>query len=137
MADCCAAEASKRASCPDCGQTSLAIGLPTLLLHLQQPWDYADSTYQHYFCAQHDCPVVYFNQAGGRILQQQLRTRVGQKSTAPERTLCYCYGISYAQAASDPALKAFVRAQTAAQHCACDSRNPSGRCCLKGFPKQP
>jgi len=35
---------------------------------------------------------------------------------------------------SDKRLKDFVVEQTKADVCACDIRNPSGRCCLKDFP---
>ena len=31
--------------------------------------------------------------------------------------------------------KEFVMAQTKAQNCACEIRNPSGKCCLVDFPK--
>ncbi|MCK5920792.1 MAG: hypothetical protein KAG66_07615, partial [Methylococcales bacterium] len=49
--------------------------------------------------------------------------------------LCYCYGVTCQQALNNPDAKAFVLAQTKLKNCACDTRNPSGRCCLKDFSK--
>jgi hypothetical protein len=57
------------------------------------------------------------------------------KETDGDVLLCYCFGVSRADAACDPALRDFVVAATRDGQCACDTRNPSGRCCLKDLPK--
>jgi hypothetical protein len=49
--------------------------------------------------------------------------------------LCYCFGVTKADARSDPGIKKFVMAQTKLGLCACEMRNPSGRCCLPDFPR--
>ena len=48
--------------------------------------------------------------------------------------LCYCFGVSRADFDRNPGTKDFVTAQTKAGLCACETSNPSGRCCLKDFP---
>jgi len=40
-----------------------------------------------------------------------------------------------AVALADPGIRDFVVAQTRLGLCACDTRNPSGRCCLIDFPR--
>jgi len=53
--------------------------------------------------------------------------------------LCHCFDIAestYRNALADgtaEATKAFVVQQTKDGLCACESRNPSGRCCLASF----
>lgn len=80
------------------------------------------------------CEIVYFGEDGSRILQAQLRTRVGSKQASGDALLCYCYGVTVDDARNDPAARDFVIAETRLGQCACETRNPSGRCCLKDFP---
>ncbi|MDQ6957466.1 MAG: hypothetical protein Q9M21_09760, partial [Mariprofundaceae bacterium] len=53
--------------------------------------------------------------------------------------LCHCFDISQSdyskalQSKESGAMKAFVIQQTKDKLCACESRNPSGRCCLADF----
>ncbi len=78
---------------------------------------------------------MYFGDDDSIILRSQLRTRVGVKGDAGDDLICYCYGLSKEDFQRNPTTKAFVIAQTKAGMCSCDTRNPSGRCCLKDFPK--
>lgn len=133
MSDCCRFASTSKAPCPRCGQPGLAVTTTTLLTQLRQPWNYPGRDQQHWFCSQRDCTLVYFSDSGQQLEQSQLRQAIGQKSGLPQRTLCYCYNISAEQADQDPSLKQFVIEQTTAKACACESRNPSGRCCLKDF----
>jgi len=64
-----------------------------------------------------------------------MRTPVGVKEASADTLLCYCFGVSKQDFQTDPATREFVVAQTKAGLCSCDTRNPSGRCCLKDFPK--
>ena len=53
--------------------------------------------------------------------------------------LCHCFDVSESdyrtalQHGSSEAIKAFVVQQTKDKLCACESRNPAGRCCLASF----
>ncbi len=55
--------------------------------------------------------------------------------------LCYCFDIpeeDYREAMRNETgeeIRAFVVRQTAGKRCACDIRNPSGRCCLADFQR--
>lgn len=87
----------------------------------------------YWFCGATGCEVVYFGADGATYSVSELRVEVGQKRRSGDAPLCYCYDISYVEAESDPALKRFVIEQTEQKLCSCDSRNPSGRCCLGDF----
>lgn len=138
MSSCCSSaphQTGKRTLlCPACGQKGSPIPWHILLLHLRAPWQWTDSAEQFGFCANPACDTVYFGETGAHIVLADVRTEIGVKSTSPEATLCYCYGINYGQA-SDPSLRQFVIEQTRRGQCACEARNPSGRCCLADFPK--
>ena len=105
----------------------------TILHHLKSPWETQVKEQAFYFCDAPDCATAYFGLEGSTISKQDLRTKMAVKGDA-DGLMCFCYGVSQADAV-DPAAKAFVMSQTKAKNCACDRRNPSGRCCLKYFPK--
>ena len=127
--------APRKRACPGDGQLSTEVPNSTLLHHLQAPWAQEIKPLKYYFCDSPDCEVVYFAEDDSRFTLQQLRGPVGQKQSDASRLLCYCFGVTEAAYLNNPAIKEFVVAQTKAGTCACDSRNPSGRCCLKDFPK--
>lgn len=120
--------------CPVNGQRYSNVKLKTMLHHLVAPWDMKLEEQGYYFCTDPDCDVVYFGQDNSTFGEAQLRTIVWQKSHSEDSDICYCFGVSQMLARSDPAVKRFVIEQTQASRCACEVRNPSGRCCLKDFP---
>ena len=64
-----------------------------------------------------------------------LSTVVGCKQQSGSAMLCYSYGVTRADTQAVPQIRAFVVEQTPQQLCACETRNPSGRCCLADFPR--
>jgi hypothetical protein len=95
---------------------------------------------QYYFCDSPLCDVVYFGEDGSVYTIDDLRGAIGQKQTPQnaahnEKVICYCFDVTLADAENDPAAKAFVIQQTKDGGCSCETSNPSGRCCLKDFPK--
>ena len=79
--------------------------------------------------------MVYFGLDGSVINKSELRIKVGVKEKTNDAQICYCFGVSKALAIQNSDIKAYVIQQTKEKNCACDIRNPSGRCCLKDFPK--
>ena len=140
MSDCCSlkkqvAQHPKRHVCPKNGKQYLEVPYGTVLHHAKTPWKLAPKEQAYYFCDDPNCDVVYFGSDDSAIRKDQLRTKVGVKETSDEVLICYCFGVSKSQAKSDKQAKAFVIAQTKRSLCSCTSFNPSGRCCLKDFPK--
>lgn len=126
----------KKASCPVNGKEYGSVGVKTILHHLAEPWSESLKGQSYYYCTDVNCDVVYFGQDQSVILMSALRTKVGLKDASPERSVCYCFGVSYAVAENDKRVKVFVTEMTKQSLCSCETSNPSGRCCLKDFPKQ-
>ena len=80
-------------------------------------------------------PLVGFCVAEGikAHLNSELRSAI--KEYNEDRLICYCYGVTMKQASTNSNIKPFVIQETKEDSCACETRNPSGRCCLKNFPK--
>jgi len=107
-----------------------------MLHHIQSPLNQQIVDDDYVFCANRSCDIGYFSTSDS-IAKAQLRAfHAGQQAM-----LCYCFDISeavYRAALGDgtaAAIKAFVVAQTKEGLCACESRNPSGRCCLAAFKR--
>ncbi len=143
MSDCCSTNnsatgtttRSSRHRCPVHGQSCPPVSRTTVLHHLRQPWQVTLTEQLYYFCDDPECAVVYFGADDSTIRQDAVRTTVGAKSQDDEALLCYCFGVSRAEARDHQAAKDFVVEQTRLGACACETRNPSGRCCLKDFPR--
>lgn len=140
MSNCCATEKEttqppKRYACPNNGKQYPEVPYATVLHHVREPWKKVPKQQTYYYCDDPDCDVVYFGLDNSTILKHQLRTKVGIKETSDDALICYCFDVSKAHARTDNHAKAFVIAQTKGSTCDCATRNPSGRCCLKDFPK--
>lgn len=137
MSDCCTPgrnPASRKRACPNSGHLCAPVPPSTVLHHVRSPWRLQLQEQTFYFCEDPACDVVYFGDDGATIGSAELRTRVGIKSRSSDASLCYCFGVTYGDAQADPRCETFVREQTRRSACACSTRNPSGRCCLKDFP---
>lgn len=139
MSDCCSSSCDGKGSpprkftCPINHEDYISVSKKTILHHIKSPWDYNFSEEQYYFCDDPDCEAVYFGLEGSVIKQSELRTRVGIKEKSEDSFICYCFGVSRIMAKNNSEIKSYVTQQTKEKNCACDTRNPSGRCCLKDF----
>jgi hypothetical protein len=122
--------------CPDCERLSRRVSATTISHHLIAPWQWLEEEKNHYFCEAPDCDVVYFSEDGWTAACKDVRTTIGLKNPSDgEALICYCFGVGNDEAAANPEVKTYVINKTKAQACACETRNPAGRCCLKDFPK--
>jgi len=138
MTDCCptSGKPPRKYRCPVNGSEYASVASKTILHHINRTWERNLSGKAYYFCSDSDCDVVYFGQDDSVILKNELRTKIGAKETTPDRTVCYCFGVSYATALENKTIVEFVKDKTKQALCSCETSNPSGRCCLKDFPKQ-
>ena len=89
----------------------------------------------HRFCPTRSCPVVYFGE-GEAFDREEVAVPVFHKEPAGDRTVCYCFAISEADLRREVAETGRSTAtQRITEHvragrCACEVRNPQGRCCL-------
>jgi hypothetical protein len=139
MNDCCSSICDSthqnKHRCPINGRDYSEVSLRTITHHIKESWHWQPSAKRYYFCDDPVCAVVYFGDDGSTILKSQLLTRVGVKELSDDSLLCYCFAVTKGDFRTDPTTKDFVLAQTKAGQCSCDTSNPSGRCCLKDFPK--
>jgi hypothetical protein len=138
VSNCCTTSTTEPSGgrCPQSGSIGVAVDLLTVKALLTEralarlePADYR-------FCADARCDVVYFSAAGATFETDDLRVPVWQKRQPGDRMVCYCFGESEStiRAEIDTTGRSTaierVRTHIAADRCACELRNPRGRCCL-------
>ena len=121
--------------CPSNGKAYKSVKRKTLLHHILKPWLKKITQQRYYFCTDPACDVVYFGEDNSAFHIDKLRTTIWQKSSDKNAAICYCFGVTKALAKLDKNIKDFVTKQTKESNCSCETSNPSGRCCLKDFPK--
>lgn len=140
MADCCSSSDCKtthpnKRRCPANGVECTEVSTRTIAHHIKHSWQWHDKGRHYYFCDDPNCDVVYFGDDDSVILKSQLRTKVGVKEATDDALICYCFGVTEADALNDSGIRDFVMTETKLGHCSCVTSNPSGRCCLKDFPR--
>jgi hypothetical protein len=79
---------------------------------------------------------VYYTGGGVVLFQSDVRVRANAKDNGPDVPLCYCFGHTRASIAAEIVARgrsvasAAIAREIKAGHCACEVKNPSGRCCL-------
>jgi hypothetical protein len=141
MTQCCATNdrLPPKATCPVNGQRYAQVRRRTVLHQVRQPWRRALTATHYYFCDDPSCEVVYFGDNQQIFLQHDVRQTVSQKSTAPDKPVCYCFDIRLTDLQTEGdkiRLKTFVTEQTRSSACDCEIRNPVGKCCLRDFPNK-
>lgn len=138
MNDCCKVpEPSADDRCRRCGEKGRSVLRETMesLLNPEALERLADVSY--HFDRTPQCDVVYFsNETGSYFHKDDLAVRVGFKETEPPVPLCYCFGHT-AESVRDEivatgrsTVSERITAEVQAGNCACEVKNPSGRCCL-------
>ena len=133
---CCHPIEEDQSICPQCGQSAKTVPVITLetLLKLEVKAT-LQSLEGFHFCKTPTCGVVYF--CGDVLLwEDDLTIPVGIKEGTVPTTLCYCFGWTKEQIVEELKSKGEtsaiddIKAKMKDPGCACDIRNPSGRCCL-------
>lgn len=140
MSDCCSTACNKNSypkkhTCPGNKRQYGQVLVKTIKHHIKAPWLWQEKDQGYYFCSDPDCSVVYFGQDNSVIERSSVRTEVGVKEKSENALICYCFGITKAEAKKNPVIGQFVVEETKRKQCACEARNPSGKCCLSDFPR--
>ena len=123
--------------CPKCDTSCKNVVIRTLYHQVRFPENQDIAPESYYYCPHKNCSVGYFTLTGLIIPKQHLRT----VADIEYNKLCYCFDIDVAQYMSAledksaEAIKSFVIQLTKSGDCGCETRNPSGRCCLADFKK--
>lgn len=147
MSDCCSVNAKNRtapdvAACPVNGARSKQVNTLTVK-SLVRTLPLARTNTQYYFCDAPDCDVVYFpfDPEAPTFRRQDLLVRVGAKEKADPVPVCYCFGFTRQDIENEIAqtgrstVADRITAEVKAGHCACEVKNPSGKCCLGNVTK--
>ncbi len=91
----------------------------------------------YYFDRTPDCDVVYFSNKGDSYFTKDALTlRIGIKESEPPIPICYCFGHTMESAREEhlatgrSTVAERITAEVQGDGCACDVKNPSGKCCL-------
>lgn len=138
MKNCCSKQnCSATKGCPQCGKISKSVELQTVVHQVKFPDVLSIVEDDYYFCDEQSCALVYFSASNKQIYKQQISVF----DSARAAKLCYCFDVDkevYIQALANNSaaeIKQFVVQKTQASLCACEIKNPSGRCCLADFKK--
>lgn len=142
MSECCSVN-EKTAStpavmtCPVSGRRSKQVDILTVKSLVRRLRLEMANT-QYYFCDSPDCELVYFplNPEAPSFLRGDLIVRVGAKETDDSLPVCYCFGFSRQdiwdeiRSTGKSTVAQQITAEVEAGRCACEVKNPSGKCCL-------
>jgi hypothetical protein len=125
------------AACRECGTVGSRVERRTLA-HMLLPDRFERAGERKYrFCELVKCETVYYSTDGEVVFTgSDLRQRVGIKAGAdPSAPVCYCFGFSVGDLEAETrsgttTIPDRIRELVRARICACEVRNPSGRCCL-------
>ncbi|MCL4523224.1 MAG: (2Fe-2S)-binding protein [Acidobacteria bacterium] len=124
-------------ACPVSGKRSKQVDLLTVRSLLRQlPLEMPSTAY--YFCDDPTCDAVYFpsNPEAPIFRRSDLLVRVGTKETEDPIPVCYCFGFTRQDIWDEirqtgrSTVGERITAEVKAGNCACEVRNPSGKCCL-------
>lgn len=123
--------------CRSCGCASRQVTRKTVLLMLKPELLDRVGEAEYRFCSDPECHVVYFAEEQGLMFTtDDLRVRVGLKERQDPIPLCYCFGFKEADVREEitltgqSAIPQRIAALIKQGLCACETRNPSGSCCL-------
>ena len=127
-----------RPACSTNQQTGPELDTQTVKALLGVPLTAVSAAEPYRFCPAPDCPTVYYRADGQQVFgEADLRERVYQKhADDPTSVICYCFGFTVGAIRAEVARagRSAIRGQIVAgihnEQCACDIRNPQGRCCL-------
>ncbi len=123
--------------CSSCNGQSRPVSRKTVLLMLKPELLERAMHGNYSFCSAGDCSTVYFeDKSGEQFTVNDLRIRVGLKVNDDPIPLCYCFGFDESHirdeisTTGETTIPARISSLIREGLCACDSRNPSGMCCL-------
>lgn len=140
MSDCCATNQTHWPATMDCavsGTRSKQVELLTVR-SLVRRLPMAMPSTAYYLCEAPSCDVVYFpsNSEAPIFHRSDLLVRVGVKETEDPLPVCYCFGFTRQdiwdeiRQTGKSTVARQITAEVKAGNCACEVKNPSGKCCL-------
>ena len=123
--------------CRTCEGQSHPVSRKTVLLMLKPELIEQAMAGMYSFCSASRCPVVYFEERGSQVFtNDDLRVSVGVKASEDPIALCYCFGFDESHIRDEigrtgnTTIPERITRLIREGFCACETRNPSGACCL-------
>lgn len=119
--------------CPRCDRRGPAVDRQTVVAVTRGP---VAPTQEYWLCRHLGCSIVYHGDQGATCSVDDLHVVPGFKVSGPEGIVCYCFLHSRGEIEADPrtgsatTVAQRITAEIKAGNCACEVRNPEGRCCL-------
>lgn len=140
--DCCSENAKIETApavmaCPVSGGRSKQVDMLTVKSLVRKlPLEMPNT--QYYFCDSSDCEVVYFplDSEAPSFRRGDLMVQVGAKEIEDPLPVCYCFGFTRQDIWDEISVTGKstvadrITAEVEAGRCACEVKNPSGKCCL-------
>ena len=129
----------KPGACPACGTKGQAVQVLTVKSLVREHARVSPKA-SYMFCRSPECDVVYFS-ADGIFRKPDVKVRVGLKEKEGPIPLCYCFDYTLEHVQRDLAERGGtdvpdrIKAEINAGFCACEVKNPSGKCCLGNVTK--
>jgi hypothetical protein len=132
---CCgpSSETPDRAICPADSSIGEPVKRLTVAAQIQGP---VPPKQDFWLCRSPDCRVIYFGSEGTTVTIDQVHEIPGFKEGG-RGLACYCFGhheseiVEEVRASGTSSTVASVEDEVKAGNCACEVRNPSGKCCLR------
>jgi hypothetical protein len=127
------------AVCPGCGRKGQAVSVLTVK-SLVRTHTRVSPRADYKFCRSPECDVVYFS-TDAVFRKPDVKIRVGLKERQDPIPLCYCFDYTREDVRRDidglgqTDIPLKIKAETNAGFCACQVKNPSGKCCLGEMTK--
>jgi len=125
------------AACPESATDSKKIQHRTIEHLVKQDLVERILDSQYYYCADADCPVVYFSPDGAsKFTIDELQLAVFEKDSGKNVNVCYCYDWTRGRIEDEiretgvSTASKEVAEKVRASLCECDIKNPKGTCCL-------
>lgn len=136
LTSCCSRAIDDR--CPSCGQRGRPVS-PTTVSAMLVPEvsSRLPSKTGFLFCQSPECEVVYYQPGSSDLVRlNEVRVEVFQKSTNPDRLVCYCFGHTVRAIQSElretgsSSILQDIKSKCSQGLDACERTNPQGSCCL-------
>lgn len=124
---------AKTRTCPGCGEQGPTVG-PATVAALTRVRVAPKQRFR--LCRSLECEVVYHGDLGAVLGVGDLHLVPGFKTVSEQGLVCYCFLHSRAEieqelrATGESTVPARIQKEIKMGHCACEVRNPAGRCCL-------
>ncbi len=140
MSNCCKnslnIEKNESDICKACGQAGALVKVITLKSLLIDEAKNRLNNYKYHFCCSPLCTVVYFSNPDSYFYKKDLSVKVSLKENELDIPVCYCFGytkqdiLDEINAVGTSSVEAKIKAKIKANLCACEIKNPQGKCCL-------